>query len=125
MSAQSNASSRLSTPWVEGCCGPILTVSNSRLSGSASSLPKGATPSVVAICLPCHREIDGLGPERLRASQGVATPVVGEHDPPRIGVALELDAKQVEELAFVPVRARHDRGDAGRLTVGARFEPQP
>src|SRR5258708_36442071 len=111
ITSPSRTSSSLSTPCVEGCCGPILTVSSSRFSPT----------SIAAIHLPCDGEVDGLGPQGLAAAKGVGAPFVGHHDPAQIWVALELDAKQVEELALVPVGTRHDRGDAGRLTVGARL----
>src|SRR4051794_15491814 len=40
-------------------------------------------------------------------------------------MALKGNTKQVEQLALVPVGARDDAGDAGRLAVGARLEAEP
>src|SRR5438128_12006035 len=115
MTSPSNTSSNLSTPWVEGCWGPMLTVSSSRLS-----------PTLVAtICFPCHGEIGGLRAERFGAAQGMAAPVVGQHDAPQIGAALKLDTEHDEELALAPVGAGHERGDAGGKAVGVRLQPQP
>src|SRR5260370_31620065 len=103
MTSPPNTSSNRSSPWVDGCCGPMLTVSSSRPPSSARTSAEGESTSVPAIGLPCHREINRLRAERLRAAQGVAAPVVGEHDAAQIGVALELNAEEVEELALVPV----------------------
>src|SRR5579859_4626895 len=98
----------------------MLIVMSSR-SSAAGELVR----SVSAIHFSGHGEIHGLAAERLGSSEWVALPVVGEHDPPQVRVALKLDAKQVKDLALVPIGGRYERGDARRLTIGARFEPQP
>src|ERR1051325_1974111 len=108
----SRTSSRRSTPCVDGCCGPMLMVRSSRSSVSAINPSR-------------YREIDGLAAQGLSSSQGVALPIVGQHDPLQIGMARELDAKQVEDFAFIPVRARHNRGDARGLLVSSGFESEP
>src|SRR5712691_9963938 len=122
MTSPSRTSSNRSTPWVEGCCGPMLTVSSSRPSSLAEDSAEGASTSVTPVDPPGHREVDGFRAEGLRAAEGVAAPVVGHHDSPQIGVALKLDAEEVEQLALVPIGAGHERGDAGRKTVSARLE---
>src|SRR4051794_26055278 len=109
----SSLSSSRSTPCVDGCCGPMLTVSSSRRS------------SVVAIYPPCHGEVHGLAAERLGSPQRMPLPGVWQHDPPQVWVALEADAKQVEHLALVPVGARHARRQARRLAIGGSLDPQP
>src|ERR1700730_16360172 len=108
----SSTSSSRSTPCVDGCCGPMSMVSSSR-------------SSVRAINPSRDREVDRLTTQWLGSSQGVALPVVGQHDPLQIWMALELDAKQVEDFAFIPVRAWHERRNTRRVLVGARLEPQP
>src|SRR5438093_7452646 len=124
MTSPSSTNSSRNTPCVDGCCGPMLTVSSSRFSRSANvppnwvprpdmsskGVPAGVVRSVAAIRLARDGEVDGLRAERLGAAQRVAAPVVGQHDPPQVGVILKLDAKQVEQLAFVPVCAGHERG---------------
>src|ERR1700736_6462578 len=89
----SSTSSSRSTPCVDGCCGPMLIVISSRSSAAGTEL---VVRSVSAIHLSGYREIDGLAAERLGASERVALPVVGQHDPLQIRVALKLDTKQVE-----------------------------
>src|SRR5438067_13823645 len=111
----SSSNSKRSTPWVDGCCAPMLTVSSSRFS---------LRGLIAAIDPPRDGEVDGLGAERLGAPQGVALPIIWQHDSSQIGVAVELDAQQVDQLALVPVGAGDDRGQAVRLAVGARLEPE-
>src|SRR5713101_5977788 len=96
----SRSSSSRSTPCVDGCWGPMLTVSSSRFSVGGL---------VAAIHPPRDGEVDGLCAKRFRASQRVALPVVWQHDPCQIRVTFELDAEQVEQLTLVPVRASDDR----------------
>src|SRR3954452_20635346 len=93
----------------------MLTVSSSRRS----------LVSATAIRAPRDGEIDGLGANRDRAPQRVALPVLGQHDPRQVGMTLEGDAEEIENLTLVPVRAGHARGDAWRLAIGARLESQP
>src|SRR6266567_4013678 len=112
----SSVNSRRSTPCVDGCWGPMLIVSSSR--GSAASV-------VVAIDLSRYRKVDRLRAERLCSPQRVALPVVGQHDAAQLRVALEFDAEQVVQLAFEPVRAGYQRGDARRFAIGAGLEAQP
>src|SRR5258708_19362783 len=99
----------------------MLTVSSSR----SSPVSTGAGRSIVAIDLPCDREVDGLRAERFGAAQGVAAPLVGKHDAAQIGVALKVDAEEVKELALVPVGAGDNSGNAGSVPAGARLEPKP
>src|SRR5579864_3573360 len=103
----SSVSSNRSTPCVEGCCGPMLTVSRSR--------------SLTAIDPPRDGEVDGLAAERLSPPQREPFPAVRQHDPRQIGVTLEVDAKQIKELPLVPVGAWNLRRDARCLTVRGRL----
>src|SRR5258708_1598445 len=108
----SSTSSSRSTPWVDGCWGPMLMVRSSR-------------SSVSAIHPSRDHEIDRLAAQGLGSSQRVANPIVGQHDPLQVGMALKVNAEQIEDFAFVPVRAWHERGDARRLLVSPCFESQP
>src|SRR5579864_8423203 len=110
----SRVSSRRSTPCVDGCCGPMLTVSSSRLSGSVS-----------AIRLPRHGEVDGLTAKWLGAPERVALPFVRQHDPLEIWMSLELNPEQVKELALVPIRARNCWRETGCLSIRRRLDAQP
>src|SRR5262245_1932578 len=97
----SSVSSSRSTPWVEGCCGPMLTVNSSRGAASSgrASVP-GRTRSVMSVDLSGDSEVDRLGAEGLGAPQRVTPPGVGQHDAPQIRVSRELDPEQVEHLAL-------------------------
>src|SRR6266568_104500 len=106
----SSSSATRSTPWVEGCWGPMLRV-------------------MVSVCTVLHllrRELfegrrgqaapRGVVGERdlLVAERGVlaerpADPVLGEQDAGQVGMAGELDAAEIEVLALVPVRGRPHR----------------
>src|SRR5213594_1732851 len=102
----SNWSSRRSTPCVEGCCGPMLTVSSSRA-------------SVCCINLPRDGEVDRLRAEWLAAAQRMALPVIGQHDALQVRMPREAHAEQIEHFAFVPVGPRDVGGDAWGFAVGA------
>src|SRR5687767_7519492 len=119
----SRTSSSRKTPCVDGCCGPMLTVSSSRV--SVPSADSSGDVSVPTIDAPCDGEVDGLCAERFGAPQRMPEPVVGHHEPPQVRMAVEADAEQIEHLALVPVGARDDRRDARRLGVRARLEAQP
>src|SRR5579884_890435 len=129
-SSPSTVSSRRSTPWVDGCCGPMLMCSSSRWASGGG--PTWATPtswvlvpgvpgrtsasvwvSVCAIDASRDGEIDRFGAERFGAPQRIPLPIVGQHDAAQVGMPIEADAEQVVDLAFVPVGAGDARGDAG------------
>src|SRR5437773_10622080 len=86
----SRTSSSRNTPCVDGCWGPMLTVSSS--CGSAC-----------AIDLPSNGEVHRLATEWLGPPQRVTDPLVGHHDARQVRMADELDPEQVEDLALVPV----------------------
>src|SRR5206468_3384842 len=101
----------------------MLTVSSSRASG------KGDPTFVVALLVsairtPGDREIDGLRAKGLGPAQWEALPAVRQHDARQVRVSVELNAEEIEQLSFVPVRAGNDRRNAWRLAVRACFEPQ-
>src|SRR2546425_3497137 len=116
----SSTSSRRSTPCVDGCWGPMLTLSSSRRSVAWTVAAPEA--SIGGIHPPRDGEVDGLRAKRLCASERVAAPIVGQHDALQVRMADERDPEEVEQLALVPVGARHDRGEAGRLAICARLE---
>src|SRR5579872_1356177 len=118
-----------STPCVDGCCGPILRVIRLRRSSSsvgfASSTPTCASSScmvplfvLVTVLVAVHRII---------FAKRVAGPVGRHHDPAKVGMIGEADSKQIERLAFVPVRAAPDAGHGFDLGVlaDAALQPQP
>src|SRR6266852_5287391 len=137
----SSSSTSRSTPWVEGCWGPMLMVMRP-LSASSSSTKAPWERSSNVDSTRCFfmnaspsmpwREVlvlDGDLPHRVVLPQGVALPLVRHEDARQVGMALEDDAEQVVGLAFVPVGPGPDaghRGDPRRVgVVDADDESEP
>src|ERR1035441_1444763 len=89
-----------STPWVDGCCGPILSTSSVESRNVASGILMSLAaldtevfpnPSVVLL------------KNTVILAQRVPLPLLGHEDAAHIGVAFELDAEHVEDLALQPV----------------------
>src|SRR6185436_10574233 len=101
------------TPWVLGCCGPMLR-SISSVFMSAISVNDVLDPVIA------------LG-NHVVLPQSMPLPVLGAQDPRQVVVTLEDHAHQVEGLALVPVGRVPDvlhRGDPGRLAVEVRLGDQ-
>ena len=65
-----------------------------------------------------------LGRHFVVFSQRVSLPVLGAEDPSQIGMAHEVDARQIENLAFVPkgrLPEAGNAGDLGQLSRGVIF----
>src|SRR5512135_1762274 len=84
----STASFSRRTPWVLGCCGPMLRPISLRATGP-----------------PGEREI---------LAQGVALEIVRQVDPLKVRMAGEEDAEHVEGLALGPIGRRVDRHGGGQ-----------
>src|SRR5437879_13751447 len=56
----------------------------------------------------CKGRVDGVV-----LTQGIALPVLGEQDPPEVGMTLEPDAEHVVALALHPVGAAVESGQRG------------
>ena len=155
-----------STPWVDGCCGPMLMIivssslgprpagedelprarvagrsscapssvcaSSRRSSGSSSSsalervvVATSTSSSTESLGLLAHRgpgsslKVTGTRRGRVVLAQRVADPVVGHEDAGEVGVAGELDAEQVVDLALGEVHARVQVGEARDLGSSA------
>src|SRR5262245_26050599 len=109
----SSVSSSRSTPWVEGCWGPML-ISIISVRNTVDLLPQ---PHVLL----------GEAFQRQFLAQRVPAPLVGQEDAAQVGMPVEDDAEEVEDLALVPVGRlvdRHRRRQ--RLPFPhVRLEPQP
>src|SRR5712692_7192331 len=135
-------SSIRSTPWVEGCWGPMLRIISSV---SMSSTRQPYSPAVLRVSLIIDVAVGGRDVERAHAdllsghralghlrrrldvhavvevrihpvlAQGVADPVVGQEDPPHVAVAVEDHPEEVVGLTFVPVRHRPRALDGGQV----------
>src|SRR3954462_9484687 len=113
---------RRNTPWVLGCCGPILSVISLGESDSRISI---ATPSDTAeALLAAGRRVLALGAilqvldqdvlvvERPVFPERVAGEVVVQQDAAHVRVTHELDPEQVVDLALLELGASPERRQA-------------
>src|SRR5215470_14245995 len=136
----SSSSTRRSTPWAAGCCGPKLIV---KLRTAASfmvayslfrlliarqrivrSLPgrqeieiteflgeaHGVIGDPLLLVVPTH--LDEASERKILAQRVAFEAVVGE-EPAHVGMAGERDPVEIEHLALEPVGARKDVDDGG------------
>src|SRR6267142_3869536 len=123
MVSPSSSSATRSTPWVEGCWGPMLRVMVSLRTGL--DLPRRELLEVGRRLHPVRRvvgERDLLVAERRILAQRPADPVLGQQDAREARVARERDAVEVEGLALVPVRRGPHAGHRGHARMLARQE---
>src|SRR5712692_5139907 len=93
MVSPSSSSATRSTPWVEGCCGPMLRVMVSVR--TELHLPRIQLPELGCRLHATRRvvgERDLLVAERGVLAQRPAHPVLGKQDACEVGVPGELDA---------------------------------
>src|SRR6202140_4936330 len=106
------------TPWVLGCCGPMLSSIHSVEGSCSGPIGSGAGPGPNGSCTMRVSATDrvGLQPFKLLVAkddgfaegniifpQRMALPALRHQQPAQIGVAVELDPEQVPGIAFVPV----------------------
>src|SRR5258705_13524832 len=106
MVSPSSSSATRSTPWVEGCCGPMLSVIVSLrtrldLPGCQLLEPGRGLRAARRVVREGHLFVA----ERGVLAQRPAHPVLGQQDAGEVGMAGELDAKEIEGFALVPVRS--------------------
>src|SRR3990170_3257533 len=97
------------TPWVLGCCGPMLTTRGSVLSWPTSRLRRG--PELAAAlagdllreALEAGLEAAGQGEEVL--TQRVSREPLPQQEPLQVGVAAEADTHQVVSLSLLEMGA--------------------
>ena len=140
----SSSSSRRSTPWVEGCCGPMLMIivswriSPVRASTAGASGVLGVVgASAIGPQVVVRVSTGGMNapwkrvftpPSASVFSSGWPLPALGQQQRPGVGMTVEHDAVEVVRLALVPVRRREQRGHARHVRVGCReadLHPQP
>src|SRR5215831_15442936 len=96
----SNFSMTRSTPWVEGCCGPMLRTNSVESRKVESGIPRSLAAFDSQVFL--HPALILLENSVVLA-QRVALPLVGQEDAPHIGVSREFDTEHVVDFAFEPV----------------------
>src|SRR3990172_1980734 len=110
------------TPWVAGCCGPMLIVSSLVRSSFAFAMLFRLVFLVLLghgqyLSHPLPFPFAEVALQRVILPEGMPFPVLGQQDPAEIGVAGEGDAEQVVTLPLVPVRSVPDRHDTVDLWV--------
>src|SRR5436309_9019131 len=129
MTSPSARTTKRSTPCVEGCCGPMLRVMSSverppSACGRCTSTSNPARPigSLRRLQQALTRGRDAvvlLGLDEVLA-QRVSRPVLRHEDAAEVGVALEDDAEEVEDLALLPVGVAPQAGHRGDDRIVAR-----
>src|SRR2546428_259471 len=102
-----------STPWVEGCCGPILRTNSVESRNVVSGMDLLAAFDVQVFPHPSIVLLD----QTILFAQWVALPLFGQKDAAHVGMAFELDAEHIEHLPLQPVRRGVDGG--GGCGLGA------
>src|SRR5579872_293264 len=99
----SSSSSTRSTPWVDGCWGPMLRT-------MVCSRP-------VAVCTVVMAQVCSSSPDPKSArplhgiilAEGIAFPIFREQHAPEIRMAVKVNAEEVKDFAFVPIGGRPNR----------------
>src|SRR5690606_15896000 len=125
MTSPSISSTRRSTPWAAGCCGPKFNV-KFWISGIARVLQLRLVASVVTDDLRHERSLHDahrlvydtalvgvvthldVADQREVFAERMADEAVVRQDPAQIRMALEENAEEIERLALVPVGGRPD-----------------
>src|SRR5579864_9096441 len=113
-----------STPWVAGCCGPMLMTSSlaSRnvLSGVSRSSGESVLGSVTlsGLLAAFNPQVD-LYPfvvllnDPVVFAQGMSLPAIRQQNTFHVGMSIELDAEHVENFALQPVGGSPDGNGTG------------
>src|SRR4051812_21764602 len=111
MISPSARTTKRSTPCVEGCCGPMLSVMSSvarppftsRVTSTSNPESPAIRPSGLQQAFPrrrdavVHLRLDEVLAERM------SRPVLRHEEPAQVGMALEDDAEQVVHLSLLPL----------------------
>src|SRR3990170_1412421 len=97
MRSPSSVTRMRKTPWVEGCCGPMLTTNGSVLIGTELSPPMLRV--LLREALEARLEAARQGHEVL--AQGMALKAFPKEQPLQVGMAGETNAQQVVGLALL------------------------
>src|SRR5208282_3386833 len=110
------SSSTRSTPWVDGCCGPMFRIMVRSWPGSSTGV--GVKWAIVDfLAVPLHGII---------FAQGVAFPVLGHQNAPQIWMAGETNAEKIEHFALEIIGAGpygSERLDRRAVAVQVNFQP--
>src|SRR5712675_1972357 len=101
----SSLSMTRSTPWVEGCCGPMLRTNSVESRKVESGIPRSLAAFDSQVFL--HPALVLLENSVILA-QREALPFVGHEDAPHVGMSREFDSKHIVNFAFQPVGGQMD-----------------
>src|SRR3954452_6881705 len=100
------------TPWVEGCCGPMLRTSSVESRKVESGIPRSLAAFDSQVFLyPALVLLE----DSVVFAQREALPLVGHEDAPHVGVSREFDTEHVVDFAFQPVGGQVDADRGLRL----------
>src|ERR671914_2993071 len=122
-----------STPWVDGCCGPRLTIIVSSDSGHCSGpttrsrgLSVTGSPSSGPLCF---LELDGHPGRRIVLAERVPLPVVGHEQANEVGMPGEAHPEEVVDLPLRQLRPGEELEEAldlAAIAVGhLADQPEP
>src|SRR5512145_1823877 len=135
MISPSARTTKRSTPCVDGCCGPMLSVMSSVTSPpltcrsmSTSKPPRLIRPSS-GLQQALSRRRDAVVLLRLDEvlAQRVPRPVLRHEQAAQVGVSREVHAEEVVDLALLPLRVRPHAGQAlhdGVLACGIDLQDE-
>src|SRR6266516_4548720 len=109
------SSSTRSTPWVDGCCGPMFRIMVRSCPGSSTGV--GFRWAIFYLAIALHGVI---------FAQRVTLPILGHQNAAQIRMPSETNAEHVENFALEVVGARPHRSERfdGRISaVQANFQP--
>src|SRR5271157_4895432 len=96
----SSSRSTRSTPWVEGCCGPMLRTIVLVVPTAVSTVVMGAQSAKRNLAFALCRKI---------TEERKTFKAIGQEDVAQVRMTGKLDTKEVENLALQPVGAGPDR----------------
>src|ERR1700681_706139 len=103
------SSSTRSTPWVDGCWGPMFRIMVRSCPGSSTGVGFRWAISFIAI--------SAVALHGIILAQRMAFPILRHQNAPQIRMPGETHAKQIENLALEVIGSRTDRSE--RLDCGA------
>src|SRR3990170_2454177 len=113
ISSPSSVTRMRKTPWVDGCCGPMLTMSGSVLIATELASPLAGVFLREAL----EARLEAAGQRHEVLAQGMAREAFPEEHSLQVGVAAEANAHEVVDLALLEVGAMPDRHDGRHFRV--------
>src|SRR3990172_12457724 len=111
MRSPSSVTRMRNTPWVDGCCGPMLTMTGSVLMGTELPSPLAG----VFLREAPEAGLEAAGQRHEVLAEGMAGEALPEEQPLQVRVAAEADAQQVVHLPLLKVCAVPNRNHRRHL----------